>query len=156
MAITVYTEDEAVLVSDVESFSKQYKLIRAAGGVVVDEEGRVLLIFRRGIWDLPKGKLEKHEPIELCAEREVKEETGLHELQLRKQLVTTYHTYTEKGKSILKETYWFRFDAQGTQTLTPQTEEDILKVEWVPKENLSKFTDNTYQLIRDVLLSAGF
>ncbi len=156
MAITVYTEDEAVQVTDAESFSKQYQVIKAAGGVVVDADGRVLLIFRRGKWDLPKGKLEKNEPIELCAEREVKEETGLEELQLRKPLITTYHTYTEKGKSILKETYWFRFDATGKQNLTPQVEEDILKVEWVSKENLPDYTDNTYELIRNVLLSAGF
>lgn len=156
MAITVYTEEEAVQVTDAESFSKQYQVIKAAGGVVVDADGRVLLIFRRGKWDLPKGKLEKNEPIELCAEREVKEETGLEELQLRKPLITTYHTYTEKGKSILKETYWFRFDAMGKQNLTPQVEEDILKVEWVSKENLPDYTDNTYELIRNVLLSAGF
>jgi ADP-ribose pyrophosphatase YjhB (NUDIX family) len=156
MALTVYTEDEAVQVNDAEAFSKNYQVIKAAGGVVVDESGRVLLIFRRGKWDLPKGKLEENEPIELCADREVKEETGLTDLQLRRPLITTYHTYSERGKSILKETHWFQFDAQGQQHLQPQVEEDISKAEWVSKESLPKFTDNTYQLIRDVLLSAGF
>jgi 8-oxo-dGTP pyrophosphatase MutT (NUDIX family) len=156
MAITVYTEDKAVQVNDAESFSKQYQIIRAAGGVVVDEEGRVLLIFRRGKWDLPKGKREQNEPIELCADREVKEETGLTELQLRKPLITTYHTYSEKGKSILKETFWFQFDGQSNQKLKPQVEEDIMKVEWVSKKNLQTYTDNTYQLINDVLRAAGF
>lgn len=156
MPITVYTEDEATQVNNLESFSKNYMLIKAAGGVVNDDQGRVLLIFRRGKWDLPKGKLEDNEPIELCAEREVKEETGLTELQLRKPLLITYHTYSEKGKSILKETHWYMFDAHGKQKLIPQTDEDILKVEWVTKENLPMFVDNTYQLIRDVLRSAGF
>lgn len=156
MPITVYTEDEATQINNLESFSKNYMLIKAAGGVVNDDQGRVLLIFRRGKWDLPKGKLEDNEPIELCAEREVKEETGLTELQLRKPLLITYHTYSEKGKSILKETHWYMFDAHGKQKLIPQTDEDILKAEWVTKENLPMFVDNTYQLIRDVLRSAGF
>lgn len=156
MPITVYTEDEAVQVNNPESFSKNYKLIKAAGGVVNDDQGRILLIFRRGKWDLPKGKLEDNEPIELCAEREIKEETGLEELQLKKPLLITYHTYSEKGKSILKETHWYLYAASGKQKLTPQTDEDILKAEWVTKENLPMFVDNAYQLIRDVLRSAGF
>lgn len=156
MPVTVYTEDEAQEVSNLETFSKSYEVIQAAGGVVNDDNGNVLLIFRRGKWDLPKGKLEKKEPIELCADREVKEETGLTELQLKKPLIITYHTYKERGTSILKETHWFQFDAPGIQELTPQTSEDILKAEWVSRENLPGLLNNTYELIRDVLRSAGF
>ncbi|MBL7698006.1 MAG: NUDIX domain-containing protein [Chitinophagaceae bacterium] len=156
MSVTVYTEDEAQQVNDIESFSRNYTLIKAAGGVVGNDSGRVLLIFRRGKWDLPKGKLEDNEPVELCADREIKEETGLTKLQLRKPLIITYHTYTERGKSILKETHWFLFDAPGKQKLKPQTDEDIMKVDWITREDLPMFVDNTYQLIRDVLRSAGF
>jgi hypothetical protein len=86
----------------------------------------------------------------------VKEETGIKELVLRKPLVTTYHIYTEKGKSILKETQWFLFDAKGKQQLKPQTDEDIMEAVWVAPERLNQYTNNTYQLIRDVLASAGF
>lgn len=155
MSITVYTEDSARRVDDPENFKSDYHVIKAAGGAVTDDEGRILLIFRKGKWDLPKGKLEGSEPIELCADREIKEETGLTELELRRPLITTYHTYTEKGKSILKETRWFLFDAPGKQKLQPQTEEEILKVEWVEQEKLNQYMNNTYRLIKDVLISAG-
>jgi ADP-ribose pyrophosphatase YjhB (NUDIX family) len=156
MPVTVYNEDKPQQVDDVNTFSKNFEVIRAAGGAVTDDEGRMLMIFRRGKWDLPKGKLENNEPIELCADREVKEETGLKELELRKPLIVTYHTYTEKSKSFLKETHWYLFDAPGHQHLAPQTEEDILKAEWVERENLHEYTNNTYELIKDVLTAAGY
>ncbi len=156
MPVIVYTENQKQQVDDLRKFKEKYRLIIAAGGVVTNDEGKVLLIFRRGKWDLPKGKVEGNEPIELCAEREVKEETGLKELLLRKPLVITYHTYTEKGKSILKETHWFLLDASPDQEFEPQTEEDIFKVEWVEKERLSAYKNNTYPLIIDVLAVAGY
>ena len=98
MCITVYTEDQSQQVNDLKRFMKDYKLVKAAGGVVTDDDARVLLIFRKGKWDLPKGKVEDNEPLELCANREVVEETGLSELALRTPLAVTYHTYTEKGQ----------------------------------------------------------
>ena len=156
MAFTVYHDSQSEQVEDpIKSFA-DHQLIQAAGGAVKNDKGEVLLIFRKGKWDLPKGKLEGNEPIELCADREVKEETGLEEIQLRKPLIKTYHTYKEKGTNILKETYWFLFDAPGDQKLEPQTEEQILKAEWVAPANLDRYTDNTYPLIIDVLQSAGF
>ena len=156
MSIKVYSEDKVREVHNVKKFKEKYHLIQAAGGVVTDNKGRVLLIFRRNKWDLPKGKVEDNEPIELCAEREVKEETGLKELLLRNPLLITYHTYKEKGESILKETHWFLLDAPPNQEFQPQTEEDIIKVEWVEKERLSEYKNNTYLLIKEVLASAGY
>lgn len=156
MSVTVYTEDAAKQVDDLRKFARNYQLIRAAGGVVQNDEGQLLLIHRRGKWDLPKGKLEDHEPLELCAEREVKEETGLSDIQLRRPLLITYHTYVERSQNILKETHWYFFDAPGIQPLTPQTNEDITEVEWVHKRNIEHYKKNTYALIRDVLKAAGF
>jgi len=156
MPVNIYTENQKQQVDDLRKFKKKYLLIIAAGGLVTNDEGKVLLIFRKDKWDLPKGKVEDNEPIELCAEREVKEETGLKELHLRNPLLITYHTYKEKGKSILKETHWFLLDAPPNQEFQPQTEEDIIKVEWVEKERLSEYKNNTYLLIKEVLASAGY
>jgi ADP-ribose pyrophosphatase YjhB (NUDIX family) len=156
MTVTVYTEGNAQQVDDISEFAKKFNVIKAAGGAVTDDNGRILLIFRKEKWDLPKGKLEDSEPVELCADREVKEETGLKYLELRRPLIITYHTYTEKGISILKETHWFLFDAPGKQKLQPQTEEQIFKAEWVQKEKLGQYMNNTYGLIKDVLSSAGY
>ena len=155
MAVKIYFEDEFKMIHDTAEFIKDYTMIAAAGGVVINDEGRILMIFRRGKWDLPKGKLEEGELIEDCAEREVKEETGLSDIKLEKFLLTTYHTYSEKGKSILKDTHWYLFRAHGIQDVNPQTEEDIMKIEWVYPSELPGYTNNTYELIRDVLRATG-
>ncbi len=67
-----------------KAFFKLFKPVTAAGGLVENEKGEVLLIFRRGKWDLPKGKLDPGETIEQCAVREVEEETGLKNIELKK------------------------------------------------------------------------
>ncbi len=156
MAVKVYFEDEYRVIKDIAEFIKDYTIITAAGGVVINDEGKILMIFRRGKWDLPKGKLEEGELIEDCAEREVMEETGLSSISLERFLLTTYHTYIEKGKSILKDTHWYLFRAPGMQSVNPQTEEDILKIEWVHPSGLQEYTNNTYALIKDVLRAGGF
>src|ERR1700741_4840011 len=85
-----------------KAFWKKFTIVIAAGGLLLNEEEEILLMFRRGKWDLPKGKLDKGETIEDCALRETNEETGLVDLKLEKPITTTYHTYDESGKHILK------------------------------------------------------
>lgn len=152
----VYTGEEFRIISDTDIQLQQFHQVSAAGGLVVNGNGEILMIFRRGKWDLPKGKLEKNEALELCAERETKEETGLEELIFQRFLLSTYHTYADKKQLILKETHWFLFKAPGVQQLIPQTEEDISLAEWVDPANLSRYTANTFKLIKDVLKEAGF
>ena len=41
-----------------EIFKSSFKYIIAAGGVVYNSNDEILVIFRNGKWDLPKGKLE--------------------------------------------------------------------------------------------------
>ncbi len=132
-------------------FFKLFVPITAAGGLVENEKGEFLLIHRRGKWDLPKGKLEKGESIEACAVREVEEETGLQNLELKKLITITYHTYDEFGKHMLKDSHWYRMNVSGKQVLTPQTEEDIVEVKWVKKKDLKLYLDNSYPSIKDVL-----
>ncbi len=67
--------------------------IIAAGGIVVNPNKEILWIFRRGFWDLPKGKLDPNESIEACAIREVMEETGISNLVLGDLILTTKHLY---------------------------------------------------------------
>jgi 8-oxo-dGTP pyrophosphatase MutT (NUDIX family) len=133
---------------------KKFTLVEAAGGLVVDASGAMLLIFRRGKWDLPKGKLDPGEPANQCALREVKEETGLQEVRLDGALEVTYHTYDEDGKHILKPTYWFLMRAPQGQSLQPQTEEQITEIKWAKRNELDKYMANTYPLIKDVVKAA--
>ena len=58
-------------------FSQCFTNITAGGGLVRNSQGELLVIFRRGKWDLPKGKAEKGETLEQTAVREVEEECGL-------------------------------------------------------------------------------
>ena len=76
-----------------KAFFKKFTIVQAAGGMVKNEKNETLLIFRRGKWDLPKGKLDKGESLEECAVREVEEETGLKNVKLVSPLIITYHTY---------------------------------------------------------------
>ena len=137
------------------AFFKKFTIVNAAGGFVVNENNEVLMMFRRGKWDLPKGKLDKKESAEEGAIRETEEETGLGNIKLISPLMNTYHTYHEGTKYILKETKWFRMKVSGEQKLIPQAEEQITKLEWVGKNDLKKYMENSFPSVNDVL-QAGF
>jgi len=133
------------------AFYKKFTIIQAAGGLVTNEKKQLLMIFRRGKWDMPKGKLDKGENLEACALREVEEETGLKGVQLLAPLLITYHTYHEGTKFILKESHWYSMQVKGKQQLVPQTEEDIHDIQWVtPKEAVQLFPE-TFPSVIDVI-----
>ena len=138
-----------------DAFFKKFTLIKAAGGFVLNENNEVLMMFRRGKWDLPKGKMDKKESFEECAIRETGEETGLKKIKLVAPLTTTYHTYHEGSKFVLKETKWFTMKVNGEQKLIPQVAEQITKLEWVGKNELKKYLQNSFPSVNDVL-EAGF
>ncbi len=134
-----------------KSFYKKFTLVKAAGGLVLNEKNEILMIFRRGKWDLPKGKLDKGETLEACAVREVEEETGMKNIQLISALITTYHTYHEGTKFILKESYWYNMKVSGRQQLVPQTEEDIMEIKWVTSKAAEKLFPVCFPSVVDVI-----
>lgn len=134
-----------------KDFCSRYTIIKAGGGVVKNEKNEILFIFRRGKWDLPKGKLEKNETIKKCAIREVEEECGISGLKISKALPSTYHTYFIKDTPILKRSYWFEMTAPGKQALIPQTEEDITDIKWIKPKEVKNILKNTYSSIVEVL-----
>ena len=136
-----------------KAFWKKFRLVKAGGGLVRNGEEKYLFMFRRGVWDLPKGKLDPGETIEHCAIREVIEETGIEGVILDGPLLITYHTYDESGKHILKETHWFRMQAPAPGELKPQLEEQITELRWVDKEGMKELLRNTYPSIKDVVNS---
>lgn len=134
-----------------EILKEEYTEVRAAGGLVVNEDGALLMIFRRGHWDLPKGKIDAGESVLDCAVREVKEETGLSDVQAKSKLKTTYHLYEEHNKAILKTTDWFSMESEN-EILIPQLEEDILIARWVSKPEASLLLKQSYSIIRELVL----
>jgi 8-oxo-dGTP pyrophosphatase MutT (NUDIX family) len=129
--------------------------IDAGGGVAYNELGDILMIFRRGKWDLPKGKQDEGESIDECALREVKEETGLKRLTLGEKICDTYHIYLQKNEQILKRTAWYKMNSASTEKLKPQKEENILEARWVSAENIAPLAAQSYEAVRDVLRQAG-
>ncbi len=131
-------------------FQQLYDIVPAAGGAVINEE-RLLCIYRRGSWDLPKGKIDKGESQHAAALREVTEETGITELKLQRELPTTYHTYASRqGKRILKPTYWYEMHATQ-EALVPQAEEDIERAEWVALNKLDEVRGAMYPSLHAIL-----
>jgi len=132
-------------------FCEQFQIITAGGGLVKNEKGEYLFIFRRGKWDLPKGKLDPDEDIDACALREVQEETGLLHVHLDQPLGSTWHVYHERGLFILKESVWFSMEAKSTEPLIPQTSEDIHEIKWVAQTELESVLSNTYPSVKEVI-----
>jgi len=132
-------------------FFRHFVLVQAGGGLVTNQNKEVLMILRRGKWDLPKGKLDNDETLEACAIREVQEETGLKNIDLGDKVAITYHTYNEFGKHILKESHWYHMKSKGDEKPLTQTEEDITDIRWVKQKDLKKYTQNTFATIIEVL-----
>lgn len=132
-------------------FNTNYKLVEAAGGLVQNQDGNWLFIYRNGMWDLPKGKLEKGERMEDCAVREVAEECGITEPTIIRKLATTYHTYPLKGKRVLKPTYWFLMKSADSSELVPQTEEGITEVRWFSTKNALERAQDSFGSIKQVV-----
>jgi 8-oxo-dGTP pyrophosphatase MutT (NUDIX family) len=129
------------------------KRIIAAGGLVTNEKNDLLMIFRKGFWDLPKGKLDIGESIEACAIREVQEETGLKAIHLGKFITITLHEYfdTYLQEDVVKESHWYHMSILGEPLLIPQTEEDITLIKWVPLKELPEYFTKTYPNIIEVI-----
>lgn len=135
----------------IKAFRKKFSIVKAGGGVVFNENKEILLIFRKGKWDLPKGKLDKGETLESCAIRETEEETGLKNVEPGKILTTTYHTYHEGARYRLKVTDWFEMHVSGKQELSPQIKEDITEAKWVKPTDIGTYMNNSYASVQDVL-----
>ena len=143
-----------LLYSDIENamekFKKSFELIEAAGGKVQNNDGEILFIYRLGMWDLPKGKIEKGENTEEAALREVEEECGISKLHLLSKIKDTWHIYYHKEVFCLKKTYWFAMSYEGNEQLVPQEEEGIEEVIWIGKENLSNYLEKSYPSINEL------
>lgn len=138
-----------------ELIQQETQLVEAAGGLVFNDEDALLLIYRKGRWDLPKGKAEPGELPHETALREVSEETGVEQLTLGSSLQIpewqqsgTLHTYRENGTIMLKSTQWFSMHAPSGQDLVPQSIEGIEKVKWVSRDALPAYLPDMFRSLR--------
>ena len=112
--------------------------IEAAGGLVVRRGAsgvEVLAIFRRGVWDLPKGKLDPGETPHQAALREVSEEVGipLRSLDAPALAGLTMHGYLWPRREVyvVKTTHWYWMTTTA-DAFEPEEREGIEAVAWTP------------------------
>lgn len=140
-----------VPVSLLRCLRRRMRWVRAAGGIVTDDGGDMLLIRRNGRWDLPKGKVESGETLLQAALRETLEETGISVDIFRAQMLPakTYHIFNLYGGWHLKQTSWFPLHAAGRHPQgIAQQEEGITDVVWVSPDEWHRRLSSSYGTLR--------
>lgn len=132
------------------AFCEGFISIEAAGGIVENTRGEVLMMRRRGWWDFPKGHVEAGETKEQAALREVKEETGLNEMKTLQFIGTTQHFYNTYGRWEMKRTWWYRMRHTGISKAVPQTEEDITEIHWLGGRLLWEAVGSSFGTIKSI------
>ena len=141
----LYHPDERLIMKTLKT---KITVCKAGGGLVYNQKGEVLFIFRNGKWDLPKGGIEKGEEIENTAIREVEEETGVNGLSISHKLQKTYHVFLFFFKYKLKITHWFEMQSNFEGIPQGQLEEGIEKVAWLNPEQIKEALKNSYENIK--------
>ncbi len=137
--ISVSTGADAARVSSVPTAALENlepyrppQAVTAAGGYVAcssPDDVALLLIHRRGVWDLPKGHLDSGEDLQTCALREVREEVGVDTLHLLHALDTTQHGYHNGDHYAVKTTHWYLMRTPE-RSFDPDRREGIRRVSW--------------------------
>jgi 8-oxo-dGTP pyrophosphatase MutT (NUDIX family) len=114
-------------------------VVRALGDAAGDAAGdapdgaddlALLLIHRKGRWDIPKGKRDAEDAtIEACALREVREEVGIDRLRTLAPAGTTHHGYVDGDAYAVKATTWYLMQTPE-RSFTPEVREGIRRVAW--------------------------
>ena len=142
-SVTLVTNEKDSLKEFVKS---RFLIVKAAGGIV-SKKDKILMIYRLGKWDFPKGKFDKGETPEDCAKREVEEECAV-KVKLGYPICKTWHTYTQNRKSILKKTYWYAMECINDSNMKPQEEEGIEDIRWLSEADAKTALINSYPSMR--------
>jgi 8-oxo-dGTP diphosphatase len=99
--------------------------VQAAGGLIVDDAGRVAVVHRPRYddWSLPKGKLDPGETWEEAAVREVREECGLSCARGAERPADQYTDHKGRAKTVR----WWRMSVVHDPGFAPNAEVDELR-----------------------------
>ncbi len=125
----------------------------AAGGVVIRENGRMMLLLEvagRKELRLPKGHIEDGETVEQAAVREVQEETGYADVEIVDDLGSVTHTFYNfrKDANITRTESYFLMRLNSEQPYDgPQYEHERFKRRWVRTDDADRLL--TYESERE-------
>ncbi len=154
IVITFVFAQESACETFIQDFRDKFSNVDTAGGLVENEKGEYLMIYHRKRWSLPKGHVEWREDPEQAALREVKEETGISELELVEQMDNTYHTFKKGRKWIFKTTKWYKMRSHSSEELIPQEEEHISEIRWINPTNWAEVEPEAFPQIKHVMKKA--
>lgn len=127
----------------------------AGGGVVIrrGERGHeVVLAGRDGMWVLPKGTPDGDEPIEDCATREVREETGL-DVRIVSPLGSIDYWFALPRERVHKVVHFFLMEALGGDV--SRHDHEYEEVRWVAVDDARRMLAfDTYREILERALGA--
>ena len=136
---------------NIRPFRRAVHLVAGGGVLVRHKKGQaeVVLIYRRGKWDLPKGKRDRGESKRECAEREVNEELGIEDAHILAKLPKTQHGYRTRGRRfVIKTTHWYVMTTTAKE-FVPQASEKITDARWVPLDEAMEKLG--YKALRELL-----
>ncbi len=108
----------------------------------------LLLHYGAGHWDFPKGKQEKNETEEMAAAREIKEETGIENIELVENFnETVKYFYKKNEKTVYKEVIFFLAETHQEEI---KLSSEHIGYAWLGYENaFKKLTfNNAKELLR--------
>ena len=130
-------------------------MVESSGGLVYNDKHQILLIYKRGKWDLPKGRLNNKDNSQVkTAIREVSEEAGLdkNKLAVEGKLVSTWHRTKQKNGQVLKKTHWYLMQYNGKNSeVSPEVKEGIIECRWVHLSDIDSYRTQILTRIQYVI-----